>query len=93
MKNKIKEFKRDAAIAKRDHNSISELKVWLKADNTIPSAVKEVDRAYVELKEVKNKLTKIFHELSGEDAVDGSTVLEQLNKAMENMETLLSRYA
>lgn len=92
MLNKIQRFQKDAKIAQRDPNSIDEFKLWLKAD-TIPTAVKDVDRDYVKLKDVKNSLTKIFHELAGEDAVDGAEVLDQITKALENMETLLARYA
>lgn len=90
---KIKEFKRDASLAKRDINSISELKLWLKADCLIPDAVKEVDKLYVELKELKHRMTKIFHSLEGEDAVDLDPAMDQLDKALENLETMLSRYA
>jgi hypothetical protein len=90
---KITQFKRDAAIAKRDINSIGELKLWIKADNLIPEAVKEVDKIYISLKELKHKMTKIFHSLEGTDAVDSSATMGQLDKALENLETLLSRYA
>jgi len=90
---KIEQFKRDAVIANRDNNSISELKLWVEADHLIPGPVKESDQLYIDLKELKHKMTKIFHSLEGTDAVDGSAVLEQLNKALENMETMLQRYA
>jgi hypothetical protein len=93
MQNKIKRFKRDAGLAKRDGNSISELKMWLQADNLIPTAVKDSDKAYVELKEIKHKLTQLYHDLQGEDAVDMSSAMEQLDKALESMETMLTRYA
>lgn len=96
MLNKIEQFKKDAQLAQRDPNSIDEFKLWLNAGkkaDTIPTAVKEVDREYIKLKDVKNCMTKLYHELSGEDATDCSEVLGQLDKALENMEVLLERYA
>ncbi len=92
MLNKIQQFQKDAKLTQRDPNSIDELKLWLKAD-TIPTAVKDVDREYVKLKDVKNCMTKLYHELAGEDATDCSEVLGQLDKALENMEVMLARYA
>lgn len=73
--------------------SPDELKMWVKADCLIPDAVKEADALYIELKESKHKLTKLFHDLTGEDSVDAKGAMEQLDKALENMETMLQRYA
>lgn len=94
MKNKIKQFKKDAGLAQRDPNSISELKLWVEADtHLIPSSVKEADAVYIELKELKHKMTKLFHDLQGTDAVDANAAMDQVDKALENLETMLGRYA
>jgi hypothetical protein len=101
MLNKIKEFQRQANKLKRDANSVEEFRLWLEADQKmielnagiVPSTIKQVDEVYSRFKGAKNDLTKLYHELKGEDAVDLSAVLTSMDKAMEGLETLLQRYA